>query len=276
MVKAEERQMQAPHTELQETTMADLVELNPKDHRHLKVKPDCAIQVARNQHLINIKVNEVGNAMTCFPIFITRAQNQSDWSISAVTSFEVDGNLFVKDVDWDASYIPSGMQTYPFFLMNSPTKERQFTMGIDVDNPAFSEDDGEAIFVDENKASDYLSRVATQLESDIKNEYHSFQFVHKLEELDLIKPMDLQVHYQHGAVNTLKGLHTVDEEKLQKLDIDQLEELRTKGYLGPIYGMLMSIYQLNALLKRHNQYGDLKPVVQVKLDPAKDEAATEA
>lgn len=247
----------------------ELKELNPKDHGNLKLAPNCAIGVAEKQHLINIKVNEIGHAMTCFPVFLTRVSDKSDWAISAITSFELNANLFVKDNAWQGSYQPTGMQTYPFFLMNSPTEKGQFTMGIDETNPAFTTGEGQPLFEENDKATEYLSRVTAQLEGDIKNEIHSYRFAQKLEELGLIKPMDLLVFYNEGAVNTLKGLNTIDEEKLQSMDIKAIDELRTSGYLGPVYGMLMSIFQLNAMIKRHNEYGGLRNVGQVKLETPK-------
>jgi len=253
--------------------MTELTELNPKNHGELKVATDSAIQVAKTHHLINIKVNEVGHAMTNFPIFMTRVSQATDWAVSAITSFEIEKNLFIKDDKWQATYMPTGMQTYPFFLMNSPQEEGQYTIGIDEANSAFSKDEGESLFESGEKASIYLSRVTSMLRGDINNEVHTYQFTKMLDEMGLIKPMDLLVQYGDGAINTLKGLHTIDEEKLQNLETESLDQLRKKGYLGPVYGMLMSIFQLNAMIRLHNDSDGAKMVAQVKLEAPKDEAA---
>lgn len=250
--------------------MAELTELNPKNHGDLKVDLGSAIKVAKDHHLINLKVSEVGNAVTSFPVFITKVSQATDWAISAITSFELSKNLFVKDGEWQATYTPTGMQTYPFFLMNAPEGENKFTVGIDEENSAFSKDEGEALFDENDKASLYLSRVTAILEGDINNEVHTYHFTKKLEELELIKPMDLSVQYGDGSINTLKGLNTIDEEKLQNLDIEELDNLRKKGYLGPVYGMLMSIFQLNVMIRRHNEVDGAKMVAQVKLEVPKD------
>lgn len=250
--------------------MAELKELNPSDHGDLKVALNSAVKVAENQHLINLKVSEVGHAITNFPVFFTKVTNDTDWALSAITSFELNANLFVKDNTWQGSYQPTGMQTYPFFLMNSPDKEGEFTMGIEESNDAFSKEEGEPLFDENGKASVYLSRLTAQLQSDINNEIHTYQFTKKLDELGMLKPMDLLVQYADGAINTLKGLHTIDEEKLQNLDLEAIDDLRNTGYLGPVYGLLMSIFQLNAMIKRHNDFDGLKKVVQVKLEVPKD------
>ena len=252
--------------------MAKLQELTPDDHGNLKVALNSAIKVAKNQHLINLKVSEVGQAVTNFPVFFTKFTDDADWSVSAITSFDINANLFVKDEQWQGSYLPTGMQTYPFFLMKSPRKEGEITMGIDINNDAFSTETGEALFEDDGKASVYLSRLTAQLQSDMNNEVHTRKFTKKLDDLELIKAMDLQIHYADGAVNTLKGLNTIDEQKLQGLDIEQLEELRTAGYLAPTYAMLISVYQLTNMIKLHNDHDRPKKVVQVKLEAPKDES----
>jgi len=251
--------------------MAELKELNPDDHGDLKVAINSAVKVAKNQHLINLKVSEVGHAVTSFPVFLTKVTNDTAWAVSAIASFEMNSNLFVENDEWRASYQPTSMQTYPFFLMKSPRKEGEITMGIEESNQAFSKDEGEALFDKDGKASVYLSRVTAQLQSDFNNEIHTHQFTKKLDELGMIKAMDLQIHYAEGAVNTLKGLNTIDEEKLQNLEVKTLDELRKAGYLGPIYGMLISIYQLNAMIIRHNEAGASNKVVQVKLEAPKDQ-----
>ena len=80
------------------------------------------------------------------------------------------------------------------------------------------------------------------------------------------------VQYGDDAVQTLKGLHTLDEDKLQSLPAEQLQELSKKGYLAPIYAMLVSIFQLNALIRKHNSIDSLNNVKHVKLEVARDSA----
>lgn len=253
--------------------MAELKELTPDDHGDLKIALDCAIKVAKSQHLINLKVNEVGNAATNFAIFFTKVSDDTNWAVSAITSFELNANLFVKDDKWQATYQPTGMQTYPFFFMKSPRKEGDITMGIDQDNDAFSTESGEPLFGEDGKASVHLSRVTAQLQSDINNEIHTHQFAKKLDELELIKPMDLQVQYADGSVNTLQGLCTIDEQKLQDFDEKVIHDLHKLGYLPAIYAMLISIYQLNNMIKLHNEHDLPKKVVQVKLEVPKEPQA---
>ena len=155
--------------------------------------------------------------------------------------------------------------------MRSPTDEKNFTIGIDEQSSVFSKQEGEALF-ENGKASIRLSQATAQLELEVKHDVHTYKFTKKAEELGLIRPMDLQVQYHNGRVNTLKGLNTIDEVVLQELDVEKFDELRKESYLLPLYSMLTSIYQFNNLIKLHNlKYPD-NTIAQVKLEVPKDDA----
>ena len=136
--------------------MTQLVELSPEKHGDFKVKNNCALEVAKNQHTIGLRVNELSRASCNFPIFFSRMDETSDWSLSAITSYHVGSNLFIQKGIWHATYFPSSMQTYPIFLMNKPSAEKKYTFGIIEDNPAFSQNEGEPLFDDKGNDGIYL------------------------------------------------------------------------------------------------------------------------
>ncbi len=252
-----------------------LTELSATTHADLKVDPICALKVAAKQHMINLKVSEVGMAVSSFPVFLSRQSEGGDWNVAAMNSYELGENLFVENDTWVGTHLPIGMQTYPFFLMRSPKDEKNFTIGIDEESSVFSKEEGEALFED-GKASARLSQATAQLELEVKHDIQTFQFGKKMAELGLIRAIDVQVHYQNGRINTLKGLNTIDEVALYELDTEKLAELRKDNYLPPIYSMLVSIYQFNNLIKLHNIKHPDNTIAQVKIGaPKEDEAAAE-
>ena len=253
--------------------MKELVELTSNKHGKLKVVDDCAVKFVSRQHLMNLRVSEVAKAVSSFPVFFSKSPHTGRWGLSAVTSFEQGVNLFVENNRWTAGYQPTSMQTYPLFLMRSAADENSYTVGIDEQSEAFSEHRGAALFDGAGKASLYLSRVTALLQADIKNDIQTYQFLQKLEELGLFKAIDIQVHYEGGSVQTLKGLHTLNEDELQSLQGETLAELNKTAYLIPIHATLISIYQLNSLINRHNAGGRATTVKQVKLEVAKGNAA---
>jgi hypothetical protein len=254
--------------------MSELVELSPTKHEGLKVKVNCNIALAEKQQIIRLRAVETGRAAANFPVFFTRGSQDGTLVLSALTSFENGQNMFVKDGHWQATYQPSAMQTYPFFLMQSPADEKSYTIGIDEENQAFSKDEGELLFDDKGKASLQLSRAKALLEADIQNDINTYQFAKKLEELALLKSIDLVVQYQDGASQTITGLITIDEDKLNALSAEQLHAVNQQGYLVQMHALLISIYQLNLLIQKQNSRSDLPKVAQLKIEVAKDRVAS--
>ncbi|WP_077341719.1 SapC family protein [Pseudocolwellia agarivorans] len=246
--------------------MAELIELSSKQHANLKVNIHAEADFASNQHVMNLRVSEVGMSVSSFPVFFTRNPQNGEWGISAVTSFEAGKNLFVESQQWTATYKPNGMQTYPLYLMRSPKNDNSYTIGIDESNPVFSIEEGEQFFDLDGKATPYLHQKTKLLEADIKNDMQTYEFTKHIDSLNLFKAIDLLVSYENGTVQTLKGLHTIDEDKLQALTAEQLFELNRKGYLSPIHAMLLSIYQLNLLVNKNNANTDFLPVKNIKLE----------
>ncbi len=245
--------------------MPEFTELTLEDHGDLKIDPRCAINVAKNQHIITLRVTEVSYAANQFPVFFSRTDKDANWMISAINSFEIDTNLFVKDDEWTASYAPIGMQTYPFFLMRKDEKENEFCIGIDEKNPAFSRTEGDPLFLEDNKASLLLTRATKLLEQELQNEVQTVKFGQYMDERKLIKPVDLSVKYQDGRVNTLKGLNRIDETVFNELSDEEFLEMRKLGFLFPLYSMITSGFQMNNLLTHHNEQNDNK-IVQVNFN----------
>lgn len=250
--------------------MAELTKLSSAEHGSLKVIENAALEVARKQHVVNVRVAEVGKTVSSFPVFATKVPTTGRWALTAVASFVPESNLFAEDDHWSATYLPTCMQTYPLFLMNSEEGENQYTVGIDETSSAFSSETGETLFDDQGKASLYLSRMTALLEADIKNDIQTYQFTDKVNELGLYKSINLVVHSADGSVQTIQGLHTIDEEKLHGLDAQTLEDLNKRGYLAPMHAMLISIFQVNGLIRKHNNVAGSRNIREVKLEVVKD------
>ncbi len=253
--------------------MAELTELNSTAHRHLKVAPGGTVAFAEGQHLLNLRVVETGSAVCCFPVFVTRASNTGDWALSAVCSLQPGSNLFVIDGHWTALYRPTVMQTFPFYLMQTKENSSGYTVGIDETSPAFSTVDGEVLFEENGKASLYLSNITALLEADIRNDLQTQAFLKRLDELGLFKAVDMQVQLEDDSTQTIKGLHTINEDRLQALADEECLELNKRGYLAPVHALLVSIFQLNGLIRRYNQLAAGPAVRQIKLESARDISA---
>ena len=155
----------------------------------------------------------------------------------------------------------------------SKSDAKSYTIGIDEKNQVFSKEHGELLFEENGKASMQLSRAKVLLEADIQNDIHTFQFGKELEQMGLLKSIDLVVQYQDGTNQSITGLITIDEDKINALSAEQLHGLNQQGYLVQIHALLISIYQLNSIIQKQNSHIDLPKVAQLKIEVAKDRAA---
>tara|TARA_R110001592_G_scaffold328458_1_gene610058 strand:+ start:19121 stop:19885 length:765 start_codon:yes stop_codon:yes gene_type:complete len=252
--------------------MKKLTELTPQQHQNLRLANDSAIQFAHQQNIMNLRVSEVSQTACSMPIVYVRDGNNGQWVLTAFTSFEQGSNLFVEQGKWTALHTPTNMQTFPFFLMMSPDDPQRYTIGIDEQHGVFSATTGQAIFETNGKASLHLSRVKALLESDINNDLQTQAFNQHISQLGLLRPISILIQYQDGSTPSLSGLFTIDEDKLQTLSQEALFELHQKGYLAPLQAMLMSLFQLNALIKKHNKTPGLNPIKSIKLEVSKNSA----
>lgn len=250
--------------------MPSLTELTSAKHQQLKVNPQTVIDHARKQHVLHLSASEIANAASCFPIFISRNNQNGDWAFSAMTSLTLNQNLFVQGNAWQSVFQPVTMRTYPLYLMQKPDGSDSYCVGFDESSNAFSYDHGKSLFESDGQASAHLSMVTQLLETQLKDIQQTYLFAQKLEELSLLKEMDLKIVRADGQVDTIKGLHTIDEDKLRTLDAQLLAELNTLGYLIPIHAMLLSIYQLNVLINKHNVFNENQQITNVKMEVSKE------
>lgn len=249
--------------------MAKLTALNSKYHADLKIGNDSGVIYARNSHMMALRVTEVAQATVDFPVMISRMSNGA-MSLSALTSFEPHKNLFVSHGDWVSSFKPTAMKAYPLFLMKDDEGGDAPVLGIDDESEALSKSDGYALFDKKGQFSLQVKQRQAQLMEDSKNMVHTFQFFETLSELDLIRSVDLAINYVDGQVNRIRGFSMIHEDNLQSLLSDRLTELRDKGYLAPIYAMLFSVFQFNALIRRNNLTEGCAPIKNINLEVSKD------
>ncbi len=253
--------------------MATLTALKASEHGALKLKTETGVIFAQSAHMLPLRVTEVAQATVDFPVMISRMSNGT-MSLSALTSFEPHKNLFVSGGEWTSSFQPVAMKTYPFFLMKAEDGSANPVLGIDGDSKALSGEKGEAIFDKKGKLSLTVKQLQAQLLEDSKNMVHTFQFFETLEEFELIRSVDLGLNYADGQTNRIRGLSMIHEDNLQSLSSERLTELRDRGYLAPIYAMLFSVFQLNALIRRNNSFAETKHIKSINLEVSKDNRPT--
>jgi len=251
--------------------MPELTPLSNEKHRDLRVVDNAINRFAAGQHVIRVQAAEIGKVVADFPVMFNQNPNTGTWAASAITSIEAEGNLSVKDGEWTAVYRPISLETHPLYLLSAPGTQEGFAVGIFEDASDFSRESGTRLFDEEGKPSEYLSEMTTKLEASIEEEIRSQTFIKALNDLGLLQPIDIHVHYADDTIKSITGLMVLDEDKLKELSAEQLADFNQKGYFMPMFATLASIFQLKVLMQRHNAAG-LKPVKDITISVRRETA----
>lgn len=226
--------------------------LDASKHKSIKIHKNAGVEFAKTQHLISVRVTEVDKAISSFPVFFFRNHQTGKLSIAVMTSFKPSNNLFVKDNEWDACYMPSTIATHPFYVTSDDNSDSGYALTINTQSPLVNTEEGNVLFGENGKASSYLNQVKSKIDAELKNEMVTREFLQTIDDLNLTMPIDLEMEFADGTSETISGLHTVAEEKLRLLEDELLCKLNKQGYLIPLHGALMSLFQVNGLIKRNN------------------------
>lgn len=176
-------------------------------------------------------------------------------------------NLYINEANqWDAKYIPAFIRRYPFVFSKSQDGST-FTLCIDEDFSGCNQENrGERLFDAEGARTQYLENIL-RFVNEYQGQFARTQlFCKKLQELDLLEPMQAQFTLTSGQRLRLAGFSAVNREKLKRLTDEQAAGLFRTDELELIYLHLQSMRNFNALVKRS---------VSQEAVPATDAAASE-
>jgi len=246
--------------------MNELVQLNSTQHQNLKLKPQAFLDVAEQLQIVNINASEVAKMALHAPIFILKNSQNGAWGLSALTGLQAGSNILMEQGQWLPSFVPLSLQSYPFVLQQPEQESQQSTIAFNNDSSALSDQLGEPLFNETGEATTLLNNTMTTLKQNLDGQVVSHHFVKALEPLNLLKMIDLNLYYADGSVEPLKGFYTINEAVLQGLSAEQLKALHDKGYLMVVHAMLLSLQQLNELIKQHNKRDSNKSISKLSIE----------
>ena len=238
--------------------MTQFQTLSPNTHKDACINLTKAITDFAQAQVVRLRVPEVGNAACCFPLFFTKEPQHGHWEISALTSLSPEDNLFVDTNRWRGVYTPLAVRTHPIVLTRTDE-----TLALATAAECLSES-GQALY-DHGEPTVYLRQVEQWLHEDLQGAITTQTFAQTLESLSLIKPVYVQVQRPGAPAQTLDGLYTIDQDALSCLEHNTVAELQQQGYLMAIHSLLMSLFQLNRLIQRHNERAGASEIDKVSL-----------
>jgi hypothetical protein len=238
--------------------MSDHAVLDNVTHQDLKIDIRYQIGHGFDFHLSRVFPVEFSQIQSEYPIFFIKNKESNEYEAVCLFGFEEDENLFLSDEGWQASYIPLGVQRYPFLIgfqekveAGVPTKEA--VVHVDMAHPSISSTEGQPVFLEGGGNSPLLERITSVLMTINQGYPSSKNFSQALSEFNLIESLKMNVQINDKESHSLDGLYTINEDKVRELDDSQLGVLHRSGYLQHIYMVLASTLNVNKLIRLKNK-----------------------
>ncbi|MDX1626988.1 MAG: SapC family protein [Wenzhouxiangellaceae bacterium] len=232
--------------------------LDNVSHRDLRVKRDFRPGQGWDVSLARSFPAELPALQNEYPLFFVKNRDSGHFEPSALLGFSEGENLYLSDGGWDARNIPLTIARQPLLIGfqeqdvdGVPT--RVPVVHIDLDHPSVNESEGEPLFLPHGGESEWLERMTGVLKAIHEGHEEIAAFSKTLVGLELIESVAVEMKFADGSSQALKGLYSINEERLAGLEGPALEALHRKGYLHAIYMMLASMANLPVLIDRKNR-----------------------
>ena len=227
-------------------------------HKDLRVIRDYAKVPGYDVNVARVFPGELIQLQTEYPLFFIRNKEEGGFAPVALLGFTDKENLFLDENGWDAAYVPLSIERQPFLIGfqqqvvdGVPTEAP--VVHIDLDHPAVSDTEGERVFLPHGGESPLLERISSMLMTIHAGHAAAKSLSEMLVGLELIESLTLSVELKDGSKESLEGLYTINEDKLQNLNASALEALHRKGHLRDVYMMLASLPNVSRLIERKNR-----------------------
>lgn len=233
--------------------MTTLVALENETHSQLKVDIAQVEEVGADLHMLPVVISEFQELVVQYPILFAKHEETGRFQCVALMGLEEGENLFWQGGKSHSIYTPLNIARHPFFLGQDESSGDNFVICIDEDSPSVSALRGESLFDDSGKATEFLNRAQSILAALLQGEKHTNDWIECLVELELLVPLTLDITFENNDTKQIKGLYSVDEDKLNGLAAEELKSLQQSGALSAIYTQLASLGQIYALIDRKNR-----------------------
>ncbi|MBS3743692.1 MAG: SapC family protein [Wenzhouxiangellaceae bacterium] len=238
--------------------MTNHVLLDNVSHKNLRVKPTFRPGHGYDSNIARVFPDELLVLQNEYPLFLFKNRETGHFEPVALFGFSDRENLYLHEGRWDADYLPHSVERQPLLIGfqeqtvdGVPTQEP--VVHIDLDHPSVSESEGMPLFLPHGGESEWLERMTSILMAIHEGHKAIPPFSQTLVGMELIESVSLDLKFEDGSSQLLKGLHTIDETRLAALNGAALESLHKDGFLHAIYMMLASQPNLEKLIQRKNR-----------------------
>lgn len=236
--------------------MTRITSVHRMHHGNTRVRADRVEAQSATARMIPVVTTEFLKAATQYPIVFTKNAETGKFICVVLCGFEADENLFWRNNEWDAIYVPLNVRRQPFFLGSGENggadDDGGFVLCIDEESACIQDGAGETLFDGQGNETPYLQAMRSILAQLVDGEVRTNRLIERLLKHDLLTELTLKIELGNGESLRVQGLYTIDEAKLEAASADMLVELHGNGDLALIYAMIVSIGQIFGLVQRKN------------------------
>lgn len=238
--------------------MTNHVLLNNVDHQHLKVITRYSADFGDNVHAVLTFPTEYGDVQREYPIFFRKDADTGAFQSVALLGLANGENLFLDNGRWNASYVPGIIARGPFLIGFQQQEidgelRKEPVIHVDLDDPRVNETEGEPVFLEHGGNAPYLQHIVNVLRGIQEGMAVSSAMFSAFESHGLIEPVNIEVDVHRDVRYSLKGFHTISQDRLAHLDGEALQTLNRAGFLEGAFLVLASLNNVKKLIDMKNR-----------------------
>jgi hypothetical protein len=227
--------------------------LNNIAHKDLRIITRFGAEFGDNVGTVQVFPTEFLEVQREYPIFFRKDPAGSGFQSIALLGFEKNENLFLNGTQWEASYLPGVIARGPFLIGFQEQEvagetRREPVIHLDVEHPRVSRTEGELVFMPQGGNTPYLDHIADVLGGIRDGIDISTAMFAAFTEFGLIESVDMEVKPNQEEAYTVKGLHSINQQKLAALDGASLERLNKAGFLQGAFLVIASMHNVRRLV----------------------------
>ena len=224
--------------------------ITPEKHGSQFLRAPSGFEFASSTNSVPLAATEFYASAKFFPIVFTATETPIP---VALLGLEDSRNVFVKEGQWTAGYIPAYVRRYPFVLATTPEPDK-LTLCIDEGSNFLSPDaNGQALFESSGEPSPFLKEALNFCGQYQTHWQVTNRFVQAVQAADLLVPKYANITTPTDEKLTLGGFLVIDEEKFNALSDETFLTWRKEGWLALVYAHFFSQSNWQTLLTAFSQ-----------------------
>jgi len=216
--------------------------LDPIINRNLKLIEDSGYGFAKAITQVPISHIEFFDVAREYPIVFLPDQSVP----VALTGLQENGCLIFGG-KWRCKYIPTHLRAYPFSFSRLPKEDGDYEILYITNAPQISVSEGNPLFTPSGEPTGTLRQRRNLLTQMKTSESTTRQFTNTLRRLDVLRPATLYPTLEKELSSMELAVEMIDEAKLRKLTLIDLDVLKDQDYLGLVYAQIISTGNFSSL-----------------------------